>query len=291
MLRVSVIIPTYNRENFIVNCVQSVRAQSSPACEIIVVDDGSIDRTYQNLKEIGFESLATDKPSLRYIYQENKGVSAARNLGIKEAHGEYIAILDSDDFWLPTKLERQVAVLVSNKAHVRLCHTDEIWLRNGKRVNPHEKHKKQGGEIFLNCLKMCCISPSSVVLHKSVFDDFGVFDENLPACEDYDFWLRYCANEEVIFVNDHLIIKNGGHTNQLSHQYWGMDRFRVYALEKLVNDTDLKSIFRLEAIRELIKKLNILINGAKKRNNSVLAENMIKKKTHWEEELLGEMDG
>ena len=287
----SVIIPTYNRENFIVNCVQSVRAQSSPACEIIVVDDGSIDRTYQNLKELGFESLATDRPSLRYIYQENKGVSAARNLGIKEANGEYIALLDSDDFWLPTKLERQVAVLVSSKADVRLCHTDEIWLRNGIRVNPHEKHKKRGGEIFLNCLKMCCISPSSVVLHKSVFDDFGVFDENLPACEDYDFWLRYCANEEVIFVNDHLIVKNGGHKNQLSHQYWGMDRFRVYALEKLVNDTDLKSIYRLEAIRELIKKLNILINGAKKRNNDVFAETMIKKKSHWEEVLFGEMDG
>ncbi len=291
MLTVSVIIPTYNREKFIVSCVQSVLAQSSPAYEIIVVDDGSIDRTHQNLKELGFESVATPEPSLRYIYQENKGVSAARNLGIKEANGEYIALLDSDDFWLPTKLERQIDAFVSNKAHVRLCHTDEIWIRNGTRVNPHEKHKKQGGEIFLNCLEMCCISPSSVVLHKSVFDDIGVFDEELPACEDYDFWLRYCAKEEVIFVNGHLTVKNGGHENQLSQQHWGMDRFRVHALEKLVNNTDLKSVYRREAITVIIKKLKILIKGAKKRNNDAFAETMIKKKSHWEEEFLDEMDG
>ncbi len=291
MSRVSVVIPTYNRESFIVNCVQSVRAQSLPGCEIIVVDDGSIDKTYQNLKELGFESRTTVKQNLRYIYQENRGVSAARNLGIREASGEYIAFLDSDDFWLPTKLERQISTLIRNKAHVRLCHADEIWMRNGVRVNPHKKHKKEGGDIFLKCLKMCCISPSSVVLHKSVFDDIGVFDENLPACEDYDFWLRYCAKEEVIFVNERLLVKNGGHKCQLSTQYWGMDRFRVYALEKLVNECDLMPLYRLEAIRELIKKLNILIIGAKKRNNDAFAETMTKKKISWEDELLGEKDG
>ena len=142
MLRVSVVIPTYNREKFIVDCVQSVRAQSLLACEIIVVDDGSIDETYQNLKELGFGSRTSAKQKLRYIYQENRGVSAARNLGIKEAKSEYIALLDSDDFWLPTKLERQINNLRRNKAHVRLCHTDEIWMRNGLRVNSHKKHKK-----------------------------------------------------------------------------------------------------------------------------------------------------
>ena len=290
MSRVSVVIPTYNREKFIVNCVQSVRAQSVPACEIIVVDDGSIDSTYSYLKDLGFKSTASAKIGLRYIYQENRGVSAARNLGIREANGEYVALLDSDDLWLPTKLERQIDALVGNKANVRLCHTDEIWMRSGTRLNPHKKHKKEGGDIFLNCLKMCCISPSSVILHKSVFDDIGVFDENLPACEDYDFWLRYCVKEEVIFVNKHLIIKNGGHENQLSHHYWGMDRFRVHAIEKLVNNTDLKSVHRLQAIKEIINKLKILINGAKKRNNHVFAETMIKKIVHWEEELLGAKD-
>ena len=140
MSTVSVVIPTYNREKSIVNCIQSVRAQSLPAYDIIVVDDGSIDRTYQNLKELGFESLATANPSLRYIYQENKGVSAARNLGIQEANGEYIALLDSDDFWLPTKLERQIGALDSNKVHVRLVHTDEIWIKNGLlKVGPKDK--------------------------------------------------------------------------------------------------------------------------------------------------------
>ena len=290
MSRVSVIIPTYNREKFIVNCVQSVLAQSWPACEIIVVDDGSIDGTYTNLKKLGFQSVTTRKTDLRYIYQENRGVSAARNLGIKESNGEYIALLDSDDIWLPTKLELQIGALVKNKAQVRLCHTDEIWIRNGIRVNPHKKHKKKGGEVFLNCLKICCISPSSVVLHKSIFDDIGVFDENLPACEDYDFWLRYCANEEVIFIEEHLIIKNGGHKNQLSSYHWGMDRFRLYALEKLVNDVELRSSYRHHAMREIINKLNILIKGAKKRNNNKFVETMVKKKIFWEEKLLGEPD-
>ena len=291
MLRVSVVIPTYNREKFIVDCVQSVRAQSLLACEIIVVDDGSIDETYQNLKELGFGSRTSAKQKLRYIYQENRGVSAARNLGIKEAKSEYIALLDSDDFWLPTKLERQINNLRRNKAHVRLCHTGEIWMRNGLRVNSHKKHKKEGGDIFLNCLKMCCISPSSVLLHKSVFDDIGVFDENLPVCEDYDFWLRYCAKEEVSFVNERLLIKNGGHESQLSHKYWGMDRFRVYALEKLLNEADMMPLYRLKAIRELIGKLNILITGAKKRNNDSFVKTMTKKKIYWEDELSGEKDG
>ena len=291
MLRVSVVIPTYNREKFIVDCVQSVRAQSLLACEIIVVDDGSIDETYQNLKELGFGSRTSAKQKLRYIYQENRGVSAARNLGIKEAKSEYIALLDSDDFWLPTKLERQINNLRRNKAHVRLCHTDEIWMRNGLRVNSHKKHKKEGGDIFLNCLKMCCISPSSVLLHKSVFDDIGVFDENLPVCEDYDFWLRYCAKEEVSFVNERLLIKNGGHESQLSQKYWGMDRFRVYALEKLLNEADMMPLYRLKAIRELIGKLNILITGAKKRNNDSFVKTMTKKKIYWEDELSGEKDG
>ena len=290
MSRVSVIIPTYNRDKFIVSCVQSVLAQSLTEFEIIVVDDGSRDETYRNLKELGFKSVVTDRTNLRYVFQKNRGVSAARNLGIKEANGEYIALLDSDDLWMPTKLEQQIGALARNKAHFRLCHTDEIWMRNGIRVNPHKKHKKQGGNVFLNCLKLCCISPSSVVLHKSVFDDVGFFDENLPACEDYDFWLRYCAKEEVIFLSDHLIIKNGGHNNQLSRRHWGMDRFRVYALEKLVNCTDLNSMNKIQAMKEIIEKIDILIYGAKKRKKDAFVEMLIKKKDYWVEKLSDESD-
>ena len=291
MARVSVVIPTYNREKFISDCVQSVRAQSLPACEIIVIDDGSTDKTYNTLKDLGFNGVATSKTVLRYIFQKNRGVSATRNLGVKEAKSEYIALLDSDDLWLESKLERQIKALANDKKRVRLCHTDEIWLRNGVRVNPHKKHKKQGGNIFLNCLKLCCISPSSAILHRSVFEDIGFFDETMPACEDYDFWLRYSAKEEVNFIDDALIIKKGGHNDQLSVQHWGMDRFRVYALEKLLNDTGIDLVYRNEAMREVILKLKILINGAKKRKKYAYVESMLQKKLYWEETLLCETDG
>jgi glycosyltransferase involved in cell wall biosynthesis len=286
MTEVSVIIPTYNREKFISECVQSVLAQTLPAREIIIVDDGSTDATYNILRDLGFNSLSTKKTVLRYFFQQNRGVSSARNLGIKEARSEYIALLDSDDLWLKSKLDRQVSAFQNDTQSSRLCHTDEIWIRNGVRVNQHKKHKKHGGNVFQSCLKLCCISPSSAMMHRSVFEDFGFFDEDLPACEDYDFWLRYSAKEDVNFIDEPLIIKKGGHNDQLSGAHWGMDRFRVYSIEKILKEPDLKLVHKTEAIHEVILKLEILINGSQKRQKFAYAENMLQKKQHWEAILM-----
>ena len=285
MTEVSVIIPTYNRADFISECVQSVLAQTLPAREVIIVDDGSTDATYNILNDLGFNSISTSKTVLRYIFQKNQGVSSARNLGIKEAKSEYIALLDSDDLWLKGKLDRQIIAFRDDTQNRRLCHTDEIWVRNGIRVNQHKKHKKSGGNVFQSCLKLCCISPSSTMLHRSVFEDYGFFDEDLPACEDYDFWLRYSSKEEVIFINEPLIIKKGGHSDQLSGVHWGMDRFRIYALEKILNEPDLKLDYRIAAIREVILKMEILINGSQKRKKKVYAETLLEKKQYWEDSL------
>ena len=285
MTEVSVIIPTYNRAAFISECVQSVLTQTLPAREVIIVDDGSTDATYNILNDLGFNAISTPKTVLRYIFQKNQGVSSARNLGIKEAKSEYIALLDSDDCWLKGKLDRQVIAFRDDIQNRRLCHTDEIWVRNGIRVNQHKKHKKSGGNVFQSCLKLCCISPSSTMLHRSVFEDFGFFDEDLPACEDYDFWLRYSSKEEVIFINEPLIIKKGGHSDQLSGVHWGMDRFRIYALEKILNEPDLKLDYRIAAIREIILKMEILINGSQKRKKKVYAETLLEKKQYWEDSL------
>ena len=274
MTEVSVIIPTYNREKFISECVQSVLAQTLPAREIIIVDDGSTDATYNILRDLGFNSLSTKKTVLRYFFQQNRGVSSARNLGIKEARSEYIALLDSDDLWLKSKLDRQVSAFQNDTQSSRLCHTDEIWIRNGVRVNQHKKHKKHGGNVFQSCLKLCCISPSSTMMHRSVFEDFGFFDEDLPACEDYDFWLRYSAKEDVNFIDEPLIIKKGGHSDQLSGAHWGMDRFRIYSIEKILKEPDLKLVHKTEAIHEVILKLEILINGSQKRQKFAYAENL-----------------
>lgn len=286
MTEVSVIIPTYNREKFISECVQSVLAQTLPAREIIIVDDGSTDATYNILRDLGFNSLSTKKTVLRYFFQQNRGVSSARNLGIKEARSEYIALLDSDDLWLKSKLDRQVSAFQNDTQSSRLCHTDEIWIRNGVRVNQHKKHKKHGGNVFQSCLKLCCISPSSAMMHRSVFEDFGFFDEDLPACEDYDFWLRYSAKEDVNFIDETLIIKKGGHSDQLSGAHWGMDRFRIYSIEKILKEPDLKLVHKTEAIQEVILKLEILINGSQKRQKFAYAENMLQKKQHWEAILM-----
>ena len=286
MTEVSVIIPTHNREKFISECVQSVLAQTLPAREIIIVDDGSTDATYNILRDLGFNSLSTKKTVLRYFFQQNRGVSSARNLGIKEARSEYIALLDSDDLWLKSKLDRQVSAFQNDTQRSRLCHTDEIWIRNGVRVNQHKKHKKHGGNVFQSCLKLCCISPSSAMMHRSVFEDFGFFDEDLPACEDYDFWLRYSTKEDVNFIDEPLIIKKGGHSDQLSGAHWGMDRFRIYSIEKILEEHDLKLVYKIEAIREIILKLEILINGSQKRQKLAYAESMLEKKQHWEAILM-----
>jgi len=240
-----------------------VYAQSAAAHEVIVVDDGSTDDT-RHLVSSRFADT-------RYIYQANKGVSSARNAGLRAATGQWIALLDSDDRWQPCKLERQLAALES-RPDSQICHTDEIWIRNGRRVNQMNKHAKHGGEIFRHCLPRCVISPSSVVLHRDVFSRIGHFDESLPACEDYDLWLRICAVYPVLYLDEPLVIKYGGHDDQLSRRHWGMDRFRIHALEKILRSGTLSAEDHSAAQAMLRKKLSILIQGAKKRNNRELLE-------------------
>ena len=290
MYSVSVVIPTFNRDNFIKKCVVSALQQSKTPNEVIVVDDGSSDKTWDILRALGFSNSEDKGNSLRYIFQSNKGVSAARNLGIKASKYNYIAFLDSDDVWLEKKLEKQISSLECHPTRHRLSHTNEIWIRNGVRVNAGSKHEKSGGDIFFQCLKLCCISPSSSLVDRSVFGEYGLFDEMLPACEDYDFWLRFCAFEEVHFLNEPLLIKNGGHDQQLSKKHWGMDRFRILALEKLIQDPRLDDFKRQETIKELILRLQILIDGGRKRKKNTFVKKLAKKKAILEAMLCNEKE-
>ena len=260
---VSVVVPTHNRVATLGRALASVVAQTVPAGEIIVVDDGSTDATGR--------LVAERFPDVRYLAQANRGVSAARNRGIRAARNEWIALLDSDDTWLPTKLAEQARMLRERPGH-RLCHTEEIWVRNGVRVNPMKKHAKAGGHIFRACLPLCVISPSSALIHRSLFDDVGLFDEALPACEDYDLWLRVCAREPVLFVDTPQIVKHGGHADQLSRRHWGMDRFRVQALRKLLASGRLSGDDRAAAAATLVRKAGILARGAEKRGRREAAE-------------------
>lgn len=251
---ISVIIPAHNRAHTLPRALDSVLAQTRPADEVILVDDGSTDDTAALLQ--------THYPTVRYLHQPNQGVSAARNSGIRVARGDWIALLDSDDAWLPHKLACQARQLDSGAP---LIHSDEIWIRNGVRVNPMKKHAKSGGWIYQQCLPLCAISPSAALLRRDLFERIGLFDDTLPACEDYDFWLRVCARHPVVYIDEPLILKYGGHDDQLSRRYWGMDRFRVQALEKALREAPLNSTDRLATLQMLIQKLTILAQGAHKR--------------------------
>jgi glycosyltransferase involved in cell wall biosynthesis len=253
---VSVIIPTCNRARVLPRALDSVLQQTLAADEIIVIDDGSTDGTA--------ELVRRRYPQVRLLQQRNRGVSAARNRGIEQAGCDWIALLDSDDRWLPTKLEAQCGLLQQHPGH-RLCHTEEIWIRNGRRVNPMRKHRKSGGRIYSQCLPLCVISPSAALIRRSLLEESGLFDESLPACEDYDLWLRICAREPVLFVETPQIEKYGGHDDQLSRRHWGMDRFRIRALEKLLQSDLLTPAQRQETVATLLEKAAILEQGARKR--------------------------
>jgi glycosyltransferase involved in cell wall biosynthesis len=246
----------------VAEAVASVQAQTWQGFELIVVDDGSTDATRQSLEAFG--------PELRLLsFPRRRGVSAARNLGMKAARGEWLAFLDSDDLWLPEKLERQVGFLEEHPETL-ICQTEEIWVRRGRPVNPPQTHRKAGGWIFLRSLERCLISPSAVVLHQRLVDEAGGFDEDLPAAEDYDLWLRLSWRYPVGLVPEPLVVKRGGHPDQLSGQ-WGLDRWRIRALNKLLAEPGLPPDYRQAARHTLARKCAIYAQGCDKRGKGTEA--------------------
>ena len=272
--KISVVIPTLNRINTLQRALDSVINQTYKPAEIIVVDNGSSDGTLKFLRE--------QYPKITILTENKIGVSSARNKGIKNSINQWIALLDSDDAWHPKKLEIQTSMLDSALKEYNLIHTDEVWFRNNKHINQMKKHKKQGGYIFERCLSLCCISPSSVLFKKNILDKVGLFDESLPVCEDYDMWLKICSSEEVLFAQDKLTYKYGGHKDQLSKSYWGMDRFRIKSIENIIKNFDLTYKQKKQAKKELIKKLKIIINGAFKRNNLSIVNEFSTKLEYWD---------
>ncbi|MBW2593833.1 MAG: glycosyltransferase [Deltaproteobacteria bacterium] len=252
---ISVIIPTYNRAWVLAEAIDSVLAQDYKNFELIVVDDGSTDNTS--------DLLDTYSNKLKPIRQINAGVSAARNRGIVEALGDFLAFLDSDDTWLPQKLSRQMDFFI-RRPEALICQTQEIWIRNNVRVNPRKYHKKPSGMIFEPSLDLCLVSPSAVMIKKELFKDIGCFDESLPACEDYDLWLRVGCRYPIYLANDPLVIKRGGHPDQLSRAP-GLDRFRVQALHKILQNGQLTASQSKAAIAVLQKKCTIYAAGCRKR--------------------------
>ncbi len=255
---ISVIIPTYNRCWILNEAIESVLSQKFTDYEIIVVDDGSNDTTAALLSTYG--------DRIAIIRQVNKGVSAARNAGILIAKGNYIAFLDSDDMWLPEKLSCQVDFFQS-QAEAEVCQTDEIWIRNGVRVNPKNRHKKPSGMIFVPSLRLCLVSPSAVMIKKRLFDKVGLFNEAFPACEDYDLWLRIALYYPIYLIDRQMVVKRGGHDDQLSCNP-GLDRYRIQSIVNILENNSLTTQNYQAAVNVLKEKCRIYANGCIKRGRA-----------------------
>ena len=264
---ISVVIPTFNRLIYLERAIKSVLNQTISVNEIIIVDDGSDDGTS--------EFIHSNYPNLKYIFQSNSGVSAARNTGIKAASSNWIAFLDSDDAWVTNKIQKQITELELNP-EMNFCHSNEIWIRNGREIKQKNTHKKFGGFIFDKCLDKCRISPSTVICRKSLLIKLNGFDEDLAICEDYDLWLRITSDNPVIYIEKPLIIKYGGHQDQLSRNSEGIESYHIKSLEKLLKQ-NFPSEHRIAMENMLINKLKIYANGAKKRGRVNIYNKFIKR--------------
>ena len=258
---VSVIIPVYNRTDRLRKAVESVLGQTYQGFELIVVDDGSDEDIHGIVKSYDRE--------IAYLrHDENRGPSAARNSGIRASKLEFLAFLDSDDWFDKRKLAIQLDVMKKEPSYL-ISHTEEIWYRRGKLLSQKKKHRKEGGHIFEKCLPLCAISMSTAMMRRVLFDRLGLLDEELPCCEDYDFWLRVCAKYPVLLIDEPLTMKDGGRADQVSSVHRaGMDKFRIRALVKILESGNLdKEQYRLSR-EELARKCEIYGKGCLKHGKS-----------------------
>lgn len=262
---VSVVIPTFNRSALLLRAINSVLNQTYKNFELIVVDDGSTDETESTLHH-----LIANK-SIQYFKKANGGVASARNFGTTKAKGQWYAFLDSDDEWLPNKLQDQLTFLKDN-SHLSIVYGEEIWMRNGVRVNQKKHHQKSGGYIFEKCLEQCLIGPSSVMLTKKLFEEMNGFDESFEICEDYDLWIKISLMYEIGFIEHPLIVKYGGHEDQLSTKYFAMDMWRLKAMQNLLLSKNHTETQRIALINMMNAKGEILIKGYLKHGNTEAAE-------------------
>ncbi len=254
-MNISVIIPAYNRTKYLPRVIESVLSQTFKPFEVIVVDDGSND---------DIKSVVLRYP-VRYIYQKNSGVSSARNRGVKEAKGEWVAFLDSDDEWHRDKLKKQMEFHEKNPDTL-FSHTFERWIRDGSEIKYSKRLKKPEGFCFEENLSACKIAASSVVLHKSIFEDVGYFDESLRVCEDYEYWLRVSLKYKIGLIKEKLVTKYA-HDNQLSKSINFIDLHHLKILQKF-KDTSCKN----SVSKVIDDKKKILLKGALKYKNYDILE-------------------
>ena len=210
---ISVIIPTFNCEKYIAQTIESVLKQTYRNFEIIVIDDGSTDNTKKVIEKF------INSKKLRYIYQKNSGQSTARNKGIDESSGEYIAFLDADDFWKSEKLEKQVDVLKNKK--IGICYTDVEFMddKTGEiiPVYRNRKHNQlRRGKIYKYLVFYNFIPFAGIMVRKECIEKIGGFDKKIKMGDDWDLLLRLSVHYEFDYINEKLLLYRTGRKNQLS---------------------------------------------------------------------------
>lgn len=271
MKDITVIIPTYNRAPLLKKAMQSVLGQREKPAEIIIVDDGSTDHT-----QLVVEELTCSLTKIKYLYQPNRGPAAARNTGIMHASCDYLAFLDSDDEYHKEKLAVQFQALRADPEFL-VSHTLETWYRRGVHLNQKKIHMPAHGNIFKACLRLCCVGMSTVMVRRELFERYGLFNEALRCCEDYDLWLRVSSFEPFLLIDRRLTIKHGGRPDQVSNAYKvGMDRFRIQALAELIDSNTLTVKQNHLAIEELVRKCGIYANGCLKHDKGDEADHYLK---------------
>ncbi len=257
---ISVIIPTCNRERYILRALNSVLDQTFRDFDVWIIDDGGSDGTGDLIRK---RAAQETEIRIHYEHTPNRGVAAARNLGIRQSGGDWIALLDSDDEWVPVKLEKQVNFLHRNPG-ISLFHTGETWIRNGIRINTPQAYRKYGGEVFERSLPVCMIGPSTALISRYLFEEAGGFDEEYPVCEDYDFWLRVTSRYETGFIDEPLTVKYGGHADQLSTTTVAMDYWRVRSMCRILQIRSFSPVRRAVVLDEIRRKGRILLRGYRK---------------------------
>lgn len=257
-MQIDIIIPTFNRAYCLKRTIDSVRAQTFSDWRLWVIDDGSTDETISLLETY----LRLDQ-RIHYLKTANKGVSGARNVGVQLGKAPWIAFLDSDDEWLPQKLQIQIDHIMSSPDS-KFIFCDEIWVRNNKEVQQKAHQKKMGGDLFLRSLENCLIGASTVLIKRELYQEMQGFDESYPVCEDYDLWLKILSLHKVYFIPRPLIKKYGGHHDQLSMQFKAMDSWRIKTLEWILENRSLSPTYYQAVKSELVKKAEILAIGYEK---------------------------
>lgn len=285
MSRVSVVVPTYNRKESVAEALRSVLAQTFRDFEIVVADDGSTDGTPVNLfQTLGAQpeaiealtrmnptsikpfshAFSNDSLAIQYHYGINRGLSTARNRGIRAARSDFIAFIEAEDLWEPDHLKTQVDFLEMHPGS-KVCRVSERNVKDGKpRVSRNSS--TASGWIFEATLEASPMCTSAVLIHRSCFTACGAFDENLPACDEYDLWLRLASRYPVHYLEGPTVTRRSGRPDG-SSRAWGWDRFRVYALEKAFQSGHLSPTQRFLVAEQIVHKCERLVEGFRRQKS------------------------